>query len=416
MEITVHASRLSGTVMAPPSKSLTQRAVVAGLLSHGTSMIHNLSFCNDSLAAMKMAESLGAVIRRYNDRISITAGKTSSGNVTLHCGESGLALRMFAPVALLFSSHVTMTGEGSLIRRPVNMITEALPHLGVECVSDGGLLPITLDGRIRAGRLFIDGSAGSQFLTGLLMTLPVLGSDSEITVANLKSKPYISLTLKVLEDFGISIVNEGFRHFRIAGNQSYRARAFTVEGDWSAAAFLLVAGAIGGDVTVGNLDPGSLQADRSIVQALNDAGCHVRSSEEGLKTVQSDLKAFIFDATDSPDLFPPLAALAANCRGTSRISGVSRLSYKESDRAGAIREILSAMKIRSWIDGDDMYIEGGRACSAVVSSRNDHRIAMMAAVMAIASGGKVTIRGAEAVAKSFPEFYDSLAQLGALAG
>jgi 3-phosphoshikimate 1-carboxyvinyltransferase len=194
------------------------------------------------------------------------------------------------------------------------------------------------------------------------------------------------------------------------------SRAFTVEGDWSAAAFLLVAGAIGGDVTVGNLNPGSLQADRLIVQALSDAGCQVRSSEGGLKTVQSDLKAFIFDATDSPDLFPPLAALAANCRGTSRISGVSRLSYKESDRAGAIREILSAMKIRSWIDGDDMYIEGGRACSTVVSSRNDHRIAMMAAVMAIASGGEVTIKGAEAVAKSFPEFYESLTQLGALAG
>ena len=413
MEITVHASQLTGTVMAPPSKSLTQRAVVAGLMARGTSEIHNLSFCNDSLAAIKMAENLGAVIKHQQDRISVTPAMQSPGSVTLHCGESGLALRMFAPVAMHFRDHVTMTGEGSLERRPVNMITEALPQLGVRCVSDGGFLPLTLDGKIQAGRISIDGSAGSQFLTGLLMTLPVLDYDSEITVSNLKSKPYISLTLKVLEDFGISVTNEDFSRFRIAGKQSYRAQNYNIEGDWSGAAFLLVAGAIAGEVTVGNLDPDSLQADRAILQALNDAGCNVTSDGGGLKAMQSDLKAFTFDATDSPDLFPPLAALASNSRGTSRIRGVGRLSHKESDRAGAIRELLNYMKIKSWIEGDDMYIEGGTTASAVVSSHNDHRIAMMAAVMAIASEGKVTINDAEAVSKSFPGFYETLSQLGA---
>ena len=413
MEITVHASQLNGTVMAPPSKSLTQRAVVAGLMARGTSVIHNLSFCDDSLAAMKMAENLGAVIRRYKESIAITPGIQSSGAVTLHCGESGLALRMFAPVAMHFNDHVTMTGEGSLVRRPVTMITEVLPQLGVRCVSDRGLLPLTMDGRIQAGRLSVDGSAGSQFLTGLLMTLPVLDTDSEIEVFNLKSKPYINMTLKVLEDFGIAVSNEDFSLFRIEGRQSYRAQNYNIEGDWSGAAFLLVAGAIGGDVTTGNLDPESMQADMAIMQALNDAGCHVTSDGGGLKAVRSGLRAFTFNATDSPDLFPPLAALAANCKGTSRIRGISRLAHKESNRAGAITELLNAMKIRSWIESDDMFIEGGATASAAVSSHNDHRIAMMAAVMALTSENKITIKNAEAVSKSFPGFYEIMSQLGA---
>lgn len=412
MEIIVHPSRLKGIVEAPPSKSLTQRAIVAGLLANGTTLIRNPSFCNDSLAAISMAEALGARVLKESDSIIIEQGRVSDSPVELHCGESGLALRMFSPVAALLSDHVSLTGEGSLVKRPVAMITEALSQLRVTVSTNKGLLPVTLRGRLRGGRAVIDGSTGSQLLTGLLMALPLAGSDSEIEVSNLKSRPYISLTLELLSDFGVFVENRGFSHFIVPGNQSYQAREYNVEGDWSGASFLLVAGAVAGTVTVSNLRTDSKQADMSIMQALRDAGCRLTVNGDRVMAERSELRAFTFDATDCPDLFPPLAALAARCSGTSRIRGVSRLVHKESDRAGAIAGVLGAMNIRSRIEGDEMIIDGGEVRGAVVSSHNDHRIAMMATVMALTATGEVTIAGAGAVAKSFPDFYEAMTRLG----
>ncbi len=412
MEIIVHPSRLKGIVEAPPSKSLTQRAIVAGLLANGTTLIRNPSFCNDSLAAISMAEALGARVSKESDSIIIEQGRVSDSPVELHCGESGLALRMFSPVAALLSDHVSLTGEGSLVKRPVAMITEALSQLRVTVSTNKGLLPVTLRGRLRGGRAVIDGSTGSQLLTGLLMALPLAGSDSEIEVSNLKSRPYISLTLELLSDFGVFVENRGFSHFIVPGNQSYQAREYNVEGDWSGASFLLVAGAVAGTVTVSNLRTDSKQADMSIMQALRDAGCRLTVNGDRVMAERSELRAFTFDATDCPDLFPPLAALAARCSGTSRIRGVSRLVHKESDRAGAIAGVLGAMNIRSRIEGDEMIIDGGEVRGAVVSSHNDHRIAMMATVMALTATGEVTIAGAGAVAKSFPDFYEAMTRLG----
>ncbi len=271
MDLRIHPSPIDGAVAAPPSKSLTQRAIAAGLLANGTTVIRNPSFCNDSLAAMKMAEALGAAVSTADDMITVQAGLRPVYPVSLHCGESGLALRMFAPIASLLNPYVTITGEGSLVRRPVNMIADALSQLGVTVVTNGGLLPLTLMGKITERSATIDGSTGSQLLTGLLMALPLLSSDSEITVENLKSKPYISLTLQLLDDFGVRIENNDFRKFSISGRQSYRAHEYTVEGDWSGAAFLLVAGAVAGEVSVRNISIASLQADRAIMQALSDA-------------------------------------------------------------------------------------------------------------------------------------------------
>jgi 3-phosphoshikimate 1-carboxyvinyltransferase len=416
MDITVHPSSLKGEVDAPPSKSLTQRAIAAGLLARGTTVIHNPSFCNDSMAAMNMAGALGAFITSEHGSITVQSGIRPVSQVTLHCGESGLALRMFAPIAALLSDNATLSGEGSLLRRPVNMIVAALSQLGVEAKTRGGFLPVTLTGRLRGDLAVIDGSTGSQLLTGLLMALPLAGEESKIQVNGLRSRPYISLTLKLLEDFGITVDNRNFSHFSIPGNQSYRAREYNIEGDWSGAAFLLVAGALAGEVSVRNLSGSSLQADRAIMQALRDAGCLLTEAVEGVKSEKSDLHAFNIDATDSPDLFPPLAALASRCRGTSRIRGVSRLQYKESDRAGAIADVMGMTGIKVNFEGDEMLITGGDIQGAVVSSHNDHRIAMMAAVMATAASGPVIITGAEAVDKSFPEFFRALERAGAALG
>ena len=414
MNNTVNPSGLAGLTDAPPSKSLTQRAIAAGLLSGGTTVIRNASFCNDSMAAINMAQALGATIMQQEERINIIAGIRPAGPVTLNCGESGLALRMFAPVAGLLSESVTFTGEGSLVRRPVTMIREALIQLGVKVETSGGLLPLKLSGRLRPGRAFIDGSSGSQLLTGLLMALPMADGDSRIDVASLTSKPYIGLTLGLLAEFGIKVENDDYRSFIIPGRQSYMAHEYTVEGDWSGAAFLLVAGATAGRVTVDGLNPCSLQADRAVLQALEEAGAGLITGPCGITASRSELKAFTFEATDAPDLFPPLAALAARCEGTSRITGVGRLRHKESDRAEAIAEVLGAMGIRVRFSGNEMLITGGQAKGATVSSHNDHRIAMMAAVMAASAAGPVTIAGAEAVSKSYPGFYDDLTRLGAV--
>jgi 3-phosphoshikimate 1-carboxyvinyltransferase len=362
---------------------------------------------------MKMAEALGAGVFTADGIITVKAGLRPLYPVSLHCGESGLALRMFAPIASLLNPYVSITGEGSLAGRPVNMIADALSQLGVSVVTNGGFLPMKLTGIISGRKALVDGSSGSQLLTGLLMAMPLLDSDSEINVENLKSKPYISLTLQLLADFGISIENHDFKRFFIPGSQSYRAHEYTVEGDWSGAAFLLVAGAIAGEVTISNLNCESKQADLAIMQALSDAGCTLTKSGAGLNISRSELRAFTFDATDCPDLFPPLAALASYCSGVSRIKGVSRLAHKESNRAGAITEVLGALNINARVDGDEMYIEGGEVKGTVVSSHNDHRIAMMAAVMALGGRGEVTVTGAEAVDKSFPDFFDVLTGLGA---
>jgi 3-phosphoshikimate 1-carboxyvinyltransferase len=413
MDIRIHPSHISGIVAAPPSKSLTQRAIAAGLLAGGTTVIHRASFCNDSLAAVRMAEALGASVSTAEEIITIRAGSKPVYPVNLHCGESGLALRMFAPIASLLNPYVTVTGEGSLTGRPVSMIADALSQLGVIVVTNGGLLPMKLTGKISGRKALIDGSTGSQLLTGLLMAMPLLDTDSEINVENLKSKPYISLTLQLLSDFGISIENHDFKRFFIPGNQSYRAHEYTVEGDWSGAAFLLVAGAIAGEVTISNLNCESKQADLAIMQALTDTGCTLTKSGAGFNISGSELRAFTFDATDCPDLFPPLAALASYCSGESRIKGVGRLAHKESNRAGAITEVLGALNINARVDGDEMFIEGGGIKGTVVSSHNDHRIAMMAAVMALGGRGEVTVTGTEAVNKSFPDFFGVLAGLGA---
>ena len=414
MKITVRPSSISGKVTAPASKSLTQRAIAAGLLASGTTVVRNPSFCNDSLAAIKMAEALGAIVSTDEDMITVKAGLRPASPVTLHCGESGLAMRMFAPIATALGSQTIITGEGSLTGRPVGMIGEALSQFGVTVTTNNGFLPMTISGKINGGIATIDGSTGSQLLTGLLMALPLLKSDSELTVHHLKSKPYISLTQQLLSDFGIKVENHEFKRFNIPGNQLYRAHEYTVEGDWSSAAFLLVAGAVAGEVTVSNLKCDSAQADRMVLDALIKAGVKLTKQDNQVKTARSDLKAFTFDATDSPDLFPPLAALSSYCRGISRIKGVSRLAHKESDRSKAIIQVLNELHINAYVEGDSMFIEGGDVRGTGVSSHNDHRIVMMEAVMALGCRGEVGITGAEAVSKSYPEFFEALQGLGAV--
>jgi len=413
MERIVEPSSIEGQIKAPASKSMTQRAIAAALLADGQSIIYNPSYCDDSLAAMSIACGLGAKVEPSPDELKIN-GSCILKEPKLNCGESGLAIRMFSPIAALYPAEITMVGANSLKKRPMFMIEEALNQLGVKCISSGGFLPLTIQGPIKGGYCEIDGSVSSQLLTGLLMALPVAANDSEIKVINLKSKPYIDMTLQILRSFGITVRSSGYDLFNISGNQKYIPRDYTVESDWSGGAFLLVAAAINGRLTVKGLNPNSMQSDVGILKALEKAGVSMNVNEEQIVITKSELKAFDFDATQSPDLFPPLVALASYCKGVSSIKGVSRLIYKESDRAAALREEFGKMDIGVEVKDDIMKVTGGRPRGARVESHNDHRISMAVAVVALGATGKVNIRDSQCVAKSYPAFFDDLRHLGAI--
>jgi 3-phosphoshikimate 1-carboxyvinyltransferase len=233
-------------------------------------------------------------------------------------------------------------------------------------------------------------------------------------VHNLKSKPYIDMTIEVLKNFGIEIQNQGYEIFRIKGDQKYSTADFIIEGDWSGSAFLLVAGAINGDILVKGLNKNSLQSDKSILDALKSAGATPVFSDEGLKIKRSNLKAFNFDATHSPDLFPPLVTLAAYCDGVSNIKGVSRLTFKESNRAETLKQEFGKLNVKVEINDDIMSVTGSRPQGARVESHEDHRIAMAMAVAALQADGRIFLKDSQCIAKSYPDFYKDMRSLGAI--
>lgn len=436
MKITIHPSDLTGSVNAAASKSSMQRACAAALLNRKTTIINNPGHSNDDKAALDIIKKLGAVVTKLDaEKISIKStflsdrSNISSKEETIHCGESGLSIRMFTPIAALCRNKIKITGEGSLTTRPLDFFDTIFPQLGVAIASNQGKLPITLKGPMQPKDIEIDGSLSSQFLTGLLFAFAVAphqfvtGGNTYIKVKGLKSKPYIDLTLDVMQQFGLPVPqNKNYEEF-IFDQKSLedfengigaKEVTYTVEGDWSGGAFLLVAGAIAGPITVTGLGLASTQADRKIIDALMAANAGIAIEAKGIKIHPSKMTGFEFDATDCPDLFPPLVALAAYCSGATTIKGVSRLAHKESNRGITLKEEFSKMGLVIELDGDKMKIFGGKGLTgSQVHSRHDHRIAMACAVAALKAEGSTTIEESEAVNKSYPDFYDHLRSLGA---
>jgi 3-phosphoshikimate 1-carboxyvinyltransferase len=412
MRIEASKSALSGVVNAPPSKSAMQRYIAGALLAEGVTKIHTPSFCEDSLAAIGIAKALGAEISVSDEIVTVKGGfKPRQGQID--CGESGLATRMFTSIAALHSGEIIINGRGSILKRPLRLMEGPLAELGVNISTNNGLLPIRVTGPLKGGDVIIDGSVSSQFITGLLMALPVVQEDSVIFVDNLVSKPYIDLTIRILDKFGINIQNHSFEKFEIMGRQKYVAGNFTVEGDWSGAAFLMVMAAIGGEVKIRNLDIHSAQADKAILEVLLLSGAKINVSNDSIVVPQGDLHDFCFDISDFPDLAPPLVILALASRGKSIITGTSRLSTKESDRGKVLEETLSSLggKIRNF--KDRIEIEGGLPLhGGVVSANNDHRIAMALASASLICNSPVIIDGMECINKSYPHFIDDFQNLG----
>lgn len=410
MKKKIKPSAIKGSLQAPPSKSFAQRAIALAAMAEGVSEILFYGNSDDAGAAVNVAGQLGAMVEKYDDRLIISGGIKFPDN-PLDCGEAGLSIRMFSSIASVFNEPVTLTGTGSLLKRPMGVVEDSLRAMGVECKTSSGYLPLTVCGPIKGGVALVDGAFSSQVLTGMLIAAPYAEDDMTIRVRNLKSRPYIDITLAVMNSFGVEAENREYSEFFIRSGQKYRALRYIVEGDWSAAAFLLVAGAIGGQVTIENIDTLSPQADKAILNALEAAGADFITGEKQVSVNKSSLRGFKFDATHCPDLFPPLVSLASHSDGETRIMGVSRLIHKESNRAATLKEEFGKMGIKVTIDGDEMVVKGGICKGGGVFSHGDHRIAMACAVAALDSEGDVEIEGAEAVAKSYPGFFEDIERL-----
>lgn len=408
----LHPCKLSGEILVPPSKSDAQRAVLAAGLSKGTSKVYHVGPSDDEQQMVKNIIALGATVKQCGEYLEITGLESFPKGGQLNLGESGLGFRLVAGLCAVMGGDWELLGEGTLPTRPMNFFQEQFDGTGLQV--HGTKTPIKFSGTSNKREFFIDGSQGSQFLSGLLMALPLLDEKSTLHVSNLKSRPYIDMTLGVLRAFGIQILHFDYKEFVIEGGQTYVSCDYRVESDWSSASCWLAASACGHPIKLSGLSMTSDQADRAMLEALRLANCEV-SVQRGVVSVNGqNRKAFNFDANDCPDLFPALAVLASQCIGKTKIKGLNRLAIKESDRGIAIQKEWAKMGVNVVLDAaqDEMIIEGKMNLNgAEVDAHHDHRMAMSLAIMSTFCEHSSSLEGASSVAKSYPEFWNHFDQL-----
>lgn len=422
MKIILKSSSVKGVIKAPPSKSQTHRFYTAALLSEGLSVVKQPSRCLDAEATLRAVRLMGCRVYRRGLEVKLMGkGRPEAPDDIIHCRGSGTTIRIFTAISALAPGLTILTGDKSLRRRPMNPLLDSLRQLGIRCYSaKGGRPPVAvLGGSLKPGLVKMRGDISSQYVSGLLFTLAKAEGESIIQLTTpLVSKPYVDMTLEVLKMCSVDVyVSDDYRVFRIDGPYEFKPFKALVEGDYSSAAVLLVAAAVtGGKVKVEELKRNSLQPDRRILKILEDVGCRIRI---GNRYVEVDGSVGIYDAfevdvSDSPDLAPILVVLASSCSGISKLSGVSRLRFKESDRVKTLASQLGKMGLKIRTYGDHMIIEGpSRLKGAVIDPSNDHRIAMACAVAALKAQGETVIKNASCVNKSYPGFYQDLKSLGA---
>ena len=420
-ELVVSNSRVSGRVDAPPSKSYTHRGVLAGALADETRVLNPL-WSADTEASVRCARGLGASVKREGDdlRIDGVAGEPETPDEVLDCGNSGTTTRLFAGAASLVEGLAVLTGDESLRSRPNGPLLSSLREMGATARSTrgNGQAPLVVGDALEGGETTIDGGVSSQFISSLLFAAPLTDEGATVRIeGTLKSRPYVDITLEVLEKMGV-LVKETDEGFDVSGGQSYDAEEFRVPGDFSSASYPLAAGAVAGESSVGNLYP-SAQGDSLILEVLENMGASVEwDREEGVAHVSGttdELTGVGFSAADNPDLTPTVAALGAAASGETRIVDAEHVRYKETDRLEAMATELGKMgasikekQDRLVIDGDASELVGKR-----VDGRHDHRVVMALAVAGLIADGETTIETAESVDVSYPGFADDLRALGA---
>lgn len=412
----VSPGNINGTVKVPGSKSMTQRAYAAALLHKGTTIIRNPGTSDDDKAALHIIQQLGAKVHTLaNNELEIISHGVNPVSDEIDCRESGLSARLFAPIAAISHLPVTINGKGTLLERPMLVYKSVFEQLHVTAPDFTGQIPFQVKGPLQVKDITMDGSQSSQFLSGLLFAYAFTAHDTvTITVKDLKSTPYIDLTLSILKQFGKDVAHDNYKTFTIKPTVNIMTApvVIDIEGDWSSAAYWLVAGAINGDVTVENINIETLQADKAILEVLQYAGVSMSISFDSVTARKSRIKAFDFDATHAPDLFPILAILAAYADGESYITGLHRLWHKETNRAETIAEMLISLEVPFSIEDDYIAVTGcGQPTGGYVDSYHDHRIAMAASIAGIKTRNDLVIDNADAVNKSYPDFFKHLQSL-----
>lgn len=411
MTVKILPCNLNGTVTAPPSKSAGHRSLICAALANGVSTISNCGVSDDINATASVLEALGAKITRNGLTVTVSPAKRNNKNIELFCNESGSTARFILPIAAALGvENAVITGAGRLPQRPFQVICDALRQNGVNCSSN--TLPITVSGKLKAGEFVLPGDISSQYISGLLLALSIVQGESKITLTTpLQSAAYVDMTVNELTAFGADItkVKDGYK---ISGKKTLTSKTRTIEGDWSQAAFFLVSGAVSGSITVKGLNDASLQGDKEIINLLKRFGADISIHGDEIKVRRSELIGIDIDASQIPDLVPILAVAATFAKGKTTITGAERLRIKESDRLKETVMRLNAFGIRATETDDGMVIEGGKPCSSTISSAGDHRIVMAFSVMASAANGETIIEGAEAINKSYPEFFNDFNLLG----
>lgn len=391
------------------------RSIIGASLSSGISVLNRMVFSEDINATISAVRTLGADIEVKGSTLVINGGKHGSHEkAVIDCRESGSTLRFMIPVSLLFRDEVTFTGRGRLSERPITSYIEAFSSHCVSFSSDR--LPVTVRGRLVPGTYEIDGGISSQFVTGLLLALPLLEGDSYIRIQNkLESKGYVDITIEEMRKFGVTVENIDYSVFYIPGNQKYISSHLSMEGDYSQAAFWLAAGALSGPIKCAGLNNSSVQGDSVILKILSEMGAQISLDAEGISISRSPIRGITVDVSDCPDLAPAIAVLGALAKGETRIVNAARLRVKESDRLKAIVTELSKLGAEIWENEDSIIIHGKKALyGGRVSSWNDHRIAMALAVASIGCIQPVIIDGYESINKSYPHFFEDFKLLGGI--
>lgn len=422
-KVLIAPTKFNGKIHIPSSKSMGHREIICAGLAQGTSVIDNISMSKDIEATCRCLQALGVQIENVPSRFAgrtalrVTgSGKLTAAESGADCGESGSTLRFIIPLAALLGQPFTLTGHGRLVSRPLQAYYDIFDSQQLGYSTENGQLPLTVNGRLQPGHYQLPGDVSSQYVSGLLFALPLLEGDSVLEITSpLESASYVNLTLSCLAKYGIKIENEGHRLYKIPGRQKYQPQNSNVEGDWSQAAFWLVAGTLGKQVSSTGLTADSLQGDRAVLNIMQRMGAKLTQEQEAVTAEQSTTAGCVIDAADCPDIIPVLTVLAAVSAGTTKIINAARLRIKECDRLAAMTSELNKLGAKITELPDGLIIEGceqGLRGGAQVDAWNDHRIAMSLAVAAAACNEPFTLTGAASVAKSYPEFWQDYLQAG----
>lgn len=411
MIATIKPSLMGGSINSIPSKSYAHRMLLCAMLSFKDVELSGAIGSKDIEATINCVRALGSDVTIKPDKYIVKPSKKASEDITLDCIESGSTLRFILPIALALGKSCKVVGKEGLAKRPLRDLLDVLrAHGGVV---DNDSLPLNISGKLQSGDYKIKGDVSSQYITGLMLALPLLEGDSTISIVGEKvSSKYLDITIDVLKSFGIKIeeLEDGYY---IPGNQKYSPKAgLRVQGDWSNAAFWLALGALNGETKVKALHFESVQGDREILQILMDMGAKVAMRGEDIIVSPHKLHAITLDAKDIPDLVPIVSVLMAKADGISIIKNVDRLRIKETDRLEAVMTNLKKMGIKSRYQDNELMILSGDIKAFEVDSFNDHRMVMMAAIAASIANGECTISTIEAVNKSYPDFFIDYKKLG----